>query len=326
MTTDNQDSYSSLEVTFVMPVFNAGNYILEAVASITENTVDGLELEIIIVDDCSTDLITLKNLALLEEDSRIRVIYQALNGGPAKARNRGIMEATGTWISFLDADDILAPDIMRLRFEFIKDNPSAEWIAGDMLEMPVRNVLKHTNMYGYLNLIINSESHPYFHKIADATRSLINGFPPLFGSMMVRRHLFEKTGLLNDKLRYGEDFLFCWIASCYTDLYWINKPCFYLRRHHETSMTKNLLKGAREAYKADIVALRDPRLKSVRKELRWHISGILRTACSVYLQHGLSLEALKASLQAFYYSPNDTRNLHLVAGSVKSIFIRKKVV
>src|SRR4051794_25790735 len=66
-------------------------------------------IEVIVVDDCSTD----RSLAIIEKlassDSRLRLYQLPINRGPAAARNRGFEVARGRWIAVLDADDLIAP-------------------------------------------------------------------------------------------------------------------------------------------------------------------------------------------------------------------------
>lgn len=91
-------------VTIIVPVYNIIEYLRRCVDSITSQTYR--ELEIILVDDGSTD----GSGALCDElaiaDSRIRVIHQP-NGGSSNARNHGIREARGEYIGFVDSDDYI---------------------------------------------------------------------------------------------------------------------------------------------------------------------------------------------------------------------------
>ena len=89
-------------ISVIIPVYNTAAYLERCISSITENTYR--ELEIICVNDGSTDhsLEILDRLA--EQDDRIRVISQP-NGGISAARNRGIDAATGEYIAYIDSDD-----------------------------------------------------------------------------------------------------------------------------------------------------------------------------------------------------------------------------
>ena len=92
-------------VSIIIPVFNSEKYIGATIASAVEQTWPNKE--IIVVDDGSTD----KSLEIAEKlkDSFIKVFSQE-NKGASVARNKGLKEAKGEYIQFLDADDLLSPD------------------------------------------------------------------------------------------------------------------------------------------------------------------------------------------------------------------------
>ena len=100
-----------IKVSVVIPVYNTEKYVREAVESIMNQTLR--ELEIIIINDGSTD----NSLQVAEElaaaDSRIQV-YSQTNRGLSMARNAGITHAHGRYIYFMDSDDLLEKDAMEL--------------------------------------------------------------------------------------------------------------------------------------------------------------------------------------------------------------------
>lgn len=91
-----------IKVSIVIPVYNCGQYIQQCINSVCNQTLD--ELEIICIDDGSTDQSAelIRNLA--DNDKRI-VLFQQENQGPGPARNLGIRKAKGKYIAFLDGDD-----------------------------------------------------------------------------------------------------------------------------------------------------------------------------------------------------------------------------
>jgi glycosyltransferase involved in cell wall biosynthesis len=93
-----------MRVSAIIPAFNAALYVEQAVESALAQ--DGVETEVIVVDDSSTDGTWQK---LESFGDRIRKVRQT-NGGPAKARNHGARLATGEWLAFLDADDEWLPE------------------------------------------------------------------------------------------------------------------------------------------------------------------------------------------------------------------------
>ena len=99
------------KVTVVVPVYNTKQYLEECVASLTGQTYR--EIEILLVDDGSTDGTSALCDTLAEHDDRIRVIHKE-NGGAATARNLGIDEAEGEYVMFLDSDDWLDTDAIEV--------------------------------------------------------------------------------------------------------------------------------------------------------------------------------------------------------------------
>lgn len=93
-------------LSVIIPVYNAEQTLRECVDSVLAQ--DYTDFELILVDDGSKD----SSLRMCEEftlsDSRVKVIHKK-NGGVSSARNRGIEEAQGEWIGFIDADDYIAP-------------------------------------------------------------------------------------------------------------------------------------------------------------------------------------------------------------------------
>ena len=94
-------------VTIIVPVYNISEYLPVCVKSLLDQTVS--DLEIILVDDGSTDGSGDLCDAYAREDSRIRVIHK-VNGGLSDARNAGLDAAKGEWLLFVDGDDYLVPD------------------------------------------------------------------------------------------------------------------------------------------------------------------------------------------------------------------------
>ena len=97
-------------VSVIMPLYNRGDFVIEALDSVRAQRVENWEL--CIVDDCSTDdsRELVRNYMDRCRDPRIHLIEQPENRGVSAARNRGIEQATGEWIAFLDPDDTWEPD------------------------------------------------------------------------------------------------------------------------------------------------------------------------------------------------------------------------
>jgi glycosyltransferase involved in cell wall biosynthesis len=115
---------SSRPATFsvVIPAYNTADTLGEAIDSVLAQTRQ--DFEIIVVDDGSSD-----DTAAVAEgfgDRRIRV-YRQENAGPSAARNRGIAEALGEYVSSLDSDDLWLPDYLAEMGRALEENPRADF-------------------------------------------------------------------------------------------------------------------------------------------------------------------------------------------------------
>lgn len=104
---------SNIKVSIIIPVYNTADYVNQAVESITNQTLK--DIEILIVDDGSSDnsLEILKSLASI--DQRIKLITQS-NQGQSIARNKALSEASGKYLYFMDSDDLLDHDALESCF------------------------------------------------------------------------------------------------------------------------------------------------------------------------------------------------------------------
>lgn len=109
-----------MKISFVIPVYNSEKYLNQCVASILNNR--SKDIEVILVDDGSKDRSGKICDELAETDSRIKVIHQE-NKGICCARNAGLLEASGEWISFVDNDDIIEENAV----DFILDDLDEEF-------------------------------------------------------------------------------------------------------------------------------------------------------------------------------------------------------
>ncbi len=97
-----------IKVTVIVPVYNNESYIRECLGSIMKQTMK--ELEILVVNDGSTDGTLDIIQELVEKDSRI-IIYDMQNSGYGKAVNLGISHAQGEYIGIVESDDYIAPEM-----------------------------------------------------------------------------------------------------------------------------------------------------------------------------------------------------------------------
>ncbi len=103
-------------ISVIVPVYNIEKYLERCVASVRNQTYTNLE--ILLVDDGSTDSSGALCDRLAKEDERIRVFHKE-NGGSSSARNLGIVQARGEYLGFVDSDDYISPDMYEILYEVI---------------------------------------------------------------------------------------------------------------------------------------------------------------------------------------------------------------
>ncbi|MBN1689044.1 MAG: glycosyltransferase [Candidatus Omnitrophica bacterium] len=178
------------KVSVLMPVFNHGQYVDNAVRSILEQTFQ--DFEFIIINDGSTDQTS--EILLKMTDPRISVIKIEHNSGMARALNRGIHESRGEYIARMDADDVSHPKRLERQVTFLDQHPEVA-VVGTMCWMidaegkkkKLGNAYAQDREIKWL-LSQNSGRTPLWHPSV----------------MMRRAHLFE-VGLYREDLDYAID-------------------------------------------------------------------------------------------------------------------------
>ena len=115
------------DVSVVIPTYNGVRYIAAALDSVRAQTYDPSRVEVVVVDDGSTD----GTAELVESRGDVRCIRQA-NAGVAAARNHGVAETTADVVMLLDQDDLWEPDKVALQMEYLRAHPDAGVVAGHM--------------------------------------------------------------------------------------------------------------------------------------------------------------------------------------------------
>lgn len=205
-------------ISIVIPLYNKEKSITATLESVLAQSYTDYEL--IIVDDGSTD----NSLNVVKEfvgqidnrwiDDRLTIIFKK-NGGVCSARNRGILEAKGEYVALLDGDDIWDRDYLVEQVKMIRDFPEAVMWGINFAETNNGQLIRKlaTGLPGgYRGYVDN-----YFQmkgRISDLFCS---------SSVVLRREVFEKVGMFDERIKYAED----------TDMWWrvisTNKVAFYDR-------------------------------------------------------------------------------------------------
>ncbi len=196
-------------VSVIVPVYNGARFIAEAIESIVSQEYGALE--IIVVDDGSTDD-TADIVARLGGD--VRYVFQE-NAGPGSARNRGIRDASGDFIAFLDADDLWAAGSLRLLVNGLVEREEIDVVHG------YARLFKDGESGGALDSMNPDEVFPYY-----------------IGAGLYRRRAFETAGLFEERLRFSEDTEWYWRAAELGLRIERLQGITLLVRRHENNMTR----------------------------------------------------------------------------------------
>jgi glycosyltransferase involved in cell wall biosynthesis len=178
-----------INVSVIIPTYNHGNYIFDAIQSVLAQTYS--EYEIIVVDDGSTDN-TRKTLESLVGLSNFRYVYQA-NQGQSVARNHGIRLAKGKYISFHDADDLSAPTKLEKQAAYLDSHPAVGLVHSGFSKFD-----NSGNDLGYRDV---TKIKGWFYP------GILLEWEVLIGttSVMVRAEVFHEVGLFDQQMLRAQD-------------------------------------------------------------------------------------------------------------------------
>lgn len=183
-------------ISVVIPLYNKGQSIASTLQTVLKQTYQ--DFEIVIVNDGSTDH-SVEEVAKVP-DPRIRLIHQS-NAGVSAARNRGIAEARGEFVAFLDADDEWNPDYLKTQYKLTQKYPECSVFAcnyefKDAQGKVTPTIIRKLPFKGVDGILSN-----YF-EVASCSH------PPLWTSaVMVKKNAIQSIGGFPIGIKSGEDLL-----------------------------------------------------------------------------------------------------------------------
>src|ERR1700690_3168615 len=192
-----------MDLSVIIPAYNVSGIIGRAIRSAAAQTFS--PLEILVIDDCSTDDTVEVVRALGREIPSIRLLSTPANGGPSAARNVGLRAAKGDWIALLDSDDAWKPGRLE-RLSEVAAATSADFVAANLVmwEAVTDNQLKPA----YFDLpeaqkqitLVDMFSADDNFNFSKASFALMK---PIFRRKFLAEHKLE----YNEDMKVGEDFL-----------------------------------------------------------------------------------------------------------------------
>lgn len=107
-------------VSIVVPVYHAQDFIKTTMDCVLAQSYEDWELFMVVDDPQDATIAVIENYVAQKQENRIHVLVQEMNKGAAQARNRGVQEAKGRYIAYLDADDLWKPDKLKKLVAFWK--------------------------------------------------------------------------------------------------------------------------------------------------------------------------------------------------------------
>lgn len=219
-------------VSVVIPMYNSSSYITPTIMSALNQTYKNIE--VLVVDDRSKDnsVEVVNNLA--KTDSRLRCIPQEKNGGAAVARNRGIKEAKGQYIAFLDSDDLWTADKIEKQVALMKTkNVAFAFCAYDSVDEndnQVKGKIKIKERVRYKDLLTKTY---ICTPAAIYDRNVIGDV-----DMPLRRT--------------GQDYAFWMVLLKKTDAYGIDEALVHVRRR-SGSLSKNKFQNLKDIWEVQTI-------------------------------------------------------------------------
>ena len=217
-----------MDISVIIPVYNVENYLKRCVDSVLCQ--DGISLEIILVDDGSTDSSGKMCEEYVTSHSNITFLHIS-NSGPATAKNKGYDMATGNYVAFIDSDDEIKPDMFRsmLQSGYKHD---ADIVCCNYIQVNEDGHISHTKHTGQEYILTQDEALKAI-LIKDKIYSQC-------WTKIYKRDTMQKNGVRNTEgLKTEEDFIYNIQAfACSKTVCIVDKP-LYIYTHRSKSLSKD---------------------------------------------------------------------------------------
>lgn len=300
-----------MNFSIIIPTFNRRNQIGKAIESILAQT--GVEFEIIIVDDGSSDG-TIEWLAATYPDSRIRVLQNRRKKGPAGARNTGLLAANGEFIALLDSDDEFLENHLAGCLDVFKRHSNVGLIFGravyEQNGQPVDYMGPNFDRkIAKANVETKNDAYMVF---ADDYFNHLLQFGCYFNlsTVAIRQQLAKE--LMNEQLRIAEDYEFWVRLSRKTQFASLNAPQIRYQLHEQNisfEAATSIDDNAPQLIKAHQILLDYPDLNTLQRGLiKSHLAQIYFDWAYRCRQHRQYRKALSKHIQSLKYGSR-TKNM-----------------
>lgn len=178
------------KVSVIIPAYNCEHYIKDTVESVLSQTYEDIEL--IIIDDGSTD----RTREIVKRfGSKVEYVYQDKNVGPSATRNRGIEQAKGKYIAFLDHDDVWMPNKIEEQIKLLENNKDIALVYSNGCSINSSGVQVSSTLFDI--------AKP--HRGFAFEELILDNFIPT-SSVIVRKQILNEVGGFNERFLISQDF------------------------------------------------------------------------------------------------------------------------
>ncbi len=250
-----------IKVSVIIPVYNAEKYLAQCLDSVAGQTLK--ELEIILVNDGSTDGSLRLMQSYQKKDARIQIVDQN-NQGPAMARNAGLGLAKGEYLAFLDADDFFSPEMLEaLYVSCVEQDADVGVVRSWEYDERTREC---SDMKFSVKEAFLPGNNPFSYH--DAPDCIFNIFKGWAWDKLFRRAMVEQNHLRFQDLKSSEDMLFVYMSLVHANrIYVINKEMAYHRINVNTSVSSSREKSWKCFYTALVQMKEDLQAAGVYAEV-----------------------------------------------------------
>ncbi len=271
-------------ITVVIPAYNAAAFIRRTIDSVLAQTYD--DYEVVVIDDGSSD----GTSDIVESyGGKVRCIRQE-NAGDGAARNRGIAEARGQWIAFLDHDDEWQREKLQDQMALLERNPRLRWCGanfwracGDRRSLAGDSEKLEAAMGG----------REYFQDFFDAVAN--RGCALVTASIMVHRDVFEEVGVFETSWPLAADFDMWWrIAYRHPEIGYIPRPLATMHLGDlDTAGSRRHMRGKKgdEARRLIRKHLKLSEREGARDRFNPMARKVLRKSLATTIYHGFKTDA-----------------------------------
>lgn len=255
-------------ISIIITTYNRSKYLEETLLSIQNQTYQNIE--IIVVDDGSNEMIANEVKAICDKFLKCSY-YWKTNTGQPDSRNFGIKRAKGNYIGFCDDDDFWVLDKLEKQIKILKENIDFDVVTGDICCINKNNQ------------ILNERKSHYPYNHGDIFKNLLVKNRTASIVPLLRKSVFEQTGLFNPSFTLAEDWDFWRKASYNHKFYAINEVLAYVRIHDNNmtykqiklsdrillyqKLTKSLLSWGKEKFSKENIIL----IRSVEKKMYYKL-------------------------------------------------------